>query len=143
MFIKHTSNHFIISINCFLINDLLYTWENWSILLIKKEFSRELKLISLCFKWFTRETADKTPEDSFQPLNLVFLSGHVQQGNEQSQISHKAKRRKVQEDKQGEIEKLGRTEGTVEKLGGKREQNRYIAGSILRLNLLTPFESIF
>lgn len=97
----------------------------------------------MCFKWFTRETADKTPEDRFQPLKLVFLSGHVQQGNEQSQISHKAKRRKVQEDKQGEIEKLGRVKGTVEKLGGKREQNRYIAGSILRLNLLTPSESIY
>ncbi|KAF3425346.1 hypothetical protein E2986_14063 [Frieseomelitta varia] len=58
------------------------------------------------------------------------------QGNEQSPISHKAKRRKVQEDKQGKIEKLGGVEGTAEKLGGEREQNRYIVGSILRLKSL-------
>ena len=61
--------------------------------------------------------------------------GHVQQGNEQSPISHKAKRRKVQEDKQGKIEKLGRIKRTAKKLGGEREQNCYIVGSILCLNL--------
>lgn len=63
------------------------------------------------------------------------VSGHVQQGNEQSPISHETKRRKVQEDKQSEVEELGGVKGPIKKLGGEREQNRYIAGSILRLNL--------
>ena len=99
-----------------------------------------LKLLLSIFLALSLSLSLSLSDVSFSFKSRLF-TGHVQQGNEQSPISHKAKRRKVQEDKQGKIEKLGRIEGTAEKLGGEREQNRYIVGSILRLNLYFP-ESI-
>lgn len=69
------------------------------------------------------------------------IAGHVQQGNEQPQISHEAKRRQVQANKQSQVKKFGGATRPIKKLGRERQQASVITRSDVRLNICNVLDA--